>query len=95
MASHNHRLRSTINTDSVGMLGGDMFARIRQYADYLNEKRESYKLTGYDFCKVKRRFVCSCWNYKCKRCILILFLRKDDNLLRTMPTDQVRSSDCM
>lgn len=41
----------------MGMPGGDMSNYIRRYANYLNEKRDAYKLTGYDFCKIKRGFV--------------------------------------
>ena len=37
--------------------GGDMTSYIRRYATYLNEKRDAYKLMGYDFCKIKRGFV--------------------------------------
>ncbi|CAF0758331.1 unnamed protein product [Rotaria sp. Silwood1] len=54
MASHNHRLQPAAYLDRMGMPGGDMSNYIRRYASYLNEKRESYKLMGYDFCKIKR-----------------------------------------
>ncbi|CAF0978826.1 unnamed protein product [Rotaria magnacalcarata] len=54
MASHNHRLQPASYLDRMGMPGGDMSNYIRRYASYLNEKRESYKLMGYDFCKIKR-----------------------------------------
>ena len=57
MASHNHRLQPAAYLDRMGMPGGDMSNYIRRYASYLNEKRESYKLMGYDFCKIKRGFV--------------------------------------
>ena len=57
MASHNHHLQSTLYVDRNGMPGNDITAYIRRYALYLNEKRESYKLLGYDFCKIKRGFV--------------------------------------
>ena len=40
--------------DRTAMQGLDMSTYIRKYAFYLNEKRETYKLMGYDFCKVKR-----------------------------------------
>ncbi|CAF1025194.1 unnamed protein product, partial [Didymodactylos carnosus] len=54
MASHNHRLQPAVYLDRMGMPGLDMSSYIRRYASYLNAKRESYKLMGYDFCKVKR-----------------------------------------
>ena len=54
MASHNHHLQSAIFVDRLGMPGGDMSGYIRRYSNYLNEKREAYKLMGYDFCKIKR-----------------------------------------
>lgn len=54
MASHNHRLQPAAYLDRMGMPGGDMSSYIRRYANYLNEKRDAYKLTGYDFCKIKR-----------------------------------------
>lgn len=57
MASHNHRLQPASYFDRMGMPGGDMSNYIRRYANYLNEKRDAYKLTGYDFCKIKRGFV--------------------------------------
>lgn len=57
MASHNHRLQPAAYLDRMGLPGGDMSNYIRRYASYLNEKRESYKLMGYDFCKIKRGFV--------------------------------------
>ena len=55
MASHNHHLQSGVYVDRTGMMpGNDMSSYIRRYACYLNEKREAYKLLGYDFCKIKR-----------------------------------------
>ena len=57
MASHNHRLQPASYFDRMGMPGGDMSNYIRRYANYLNEKRDAYKLTGYDFCKIKRGLV--------------------------------------
>jgi hypothetical protein len=57
MASHNHRLQPAAYLDRMAMPGGDMSNYIRRYASYLNEKREAYKLMGYDFCKIKRGFV--------------------------------------
>lgn len=55
MASHNHHLQSAAWLDQGGMPGGgDMTSYIRRYATYLNEKRDAYKLMGYDFCKIKR-----------------------------------------
>jgi hypothetical protein len=56
MASHNNHLQSAIYVDRLGMPGGDMSTYIRRYSNYLNEKREAYKLLGYDFCKIKRGF---------------------------------------
>lgn len=57
MASHNNHLQSGIFVDRLGVIpGGDMSAYIRRYSNYLNEKREAYKLMGYDFCKIKRGF---------------------------------------
>jgi hypothetical protein len=35
--------------DKSGVQGIDMSSYIRKYAHYLNEKRETYKLMGYDF----------------------------------------------
>ena len=60
MASHN--VKFSVNPQMVMMAaatpgiqgGADMCSYIRKYAHYLNEKRETYKLMGYDFCKVKR-----------------------------------------
>ncbi|UJR35619.1 hypothetical protein I4U23_028369 [Adineta vaga] len=54
MASHNHRLQPAAYLDRMGMPGGDMSSYVRRYANYLNEKRDAYKLTGFDFCKIKR-----------------------------------------
>jgi phosphatidylinositol-binding clathrin assembly protein len=34
-----------------------MSVYIRRYAKYLNEKAHSYRLMGYDFCKIKRGLV--------------------------------------
>ncbi len=48
MASHNHRLQPATYLDRMGMPGGDMSNYIRRYASYLNEKRDAYKITGYD-----------------------------------------------
>ena len=56
MASYNHHLQSAVNVDRVAMPGNDMSSNIHRYAGYLNEKREAYKLMGYDFCKIKRGF---------------------------------------
>jgi hypothetical protein len=58
MASHNHLLQSTVSIDRSGIMSGnDMTVYLRRYAAYLNERREAYKLLGYDFCKIKRGFV--------------------------------------
>ncbi|CAF2374273.1 unnamed protein product [Rotaria sp. Silwood2] len=54
MASNNYHLQPSAMMDRIGMLGTDMLIYVRRYADYLNEKREAYKLMGYDFCKIKR-----------------------------------------
>ncbi|UJR10253.1 hypothetical protein I4U23_014463 [Adineta vaga] len=54
MASHNHHLQTNIFTDRLGMAGSDMTVHLRRYAAYLYEKRDAYKLMGYDFCKIKR-----------------------------------------
>ncbi|CAF4697727.1 unnamed protein product, partial [Rotaria sp. Silwood1] len=54
MASHNYHLQPAVMIDRMGMPGTDMLIYIGRYADYLNEKREAYKLMGYDFCKIKR-----------------------------------------
>ncbi|CAF0845233.1 unnamed protein product [Adineta ricciae] len=54
MASHNHHLQTSIYTDRLGMGGSDMTTHLRRYAAYLHEKRDAYKLMGYDFCKIKR-----------------------------------------
>ena len=56
MASHNHQLQSVMYVDRIGIVGGDMSTYIRRYSNYLNEKRESYKILGYDFCKIKRGY---------------------------------------
>ena len=87
MASHNHRLQPAAYLDRMGMPGGDMSNYIRRYANYLNEKRDAYKLTGYDFCKIKRGFV---------KTNSIVFINdifssssKDDGVLRTMPSEKV------
>ena len=57
MASHNHRLQPASYLDRIGIPGADMSNYIRRYANYLNEKRDTYRLMGYDFCKIKRGFV--------------------------------------
>lgn len=54
MASHNSKFILSNFMDRSGTQGIDMSSYIRKYAHYLNEKRETYKLMGYDFCKVKR-----------------------------------------
>lgn len=38
--------------------GYDMSPFIRRYAKYLNEKALSYRTVAFDFCKVKRGYVC-------------------------------------
>jgi len=53
MASHNSKFILN-NFVLTGVQGIDMSSYIRKYAHYLNEKRETYKLMGFDFCKVKR-----------------------------------------
>ena len=57
MASHNSKFILSTFMDRTGVQGIDMSTYIRKYAHYLNEKRETYKLMGYDFCKVKRGLV--------------------------------------
>jgi hypothetical protein len=54
MASHNSKFIINTYLNRNGPQGIDMSTYIRKYAHYLNEKRETYKLMGYDFCKVKR-----------------------------------------
>lgn len=54
MASHNSKFILNNFMDKSGIAGIDMSSYIRKYAHYLNEKRETYKLMGFDFCKVKR-----------------------------------------
>jgi hypothetical protein len=54
MASHNSKFTLNNFMDKTGVQGIDMSSYIRKYAHYLNEKRETYKLMGFDFCKVKR-----------------------------------------
>lgn len=54
MASHNSKFVLNNFMDKTGVQGIDMSTYIRKYAHYLNEKRETYKLMGFDFCKVKR-----------------------------------------
>ncbi|CAF1927216.1 unnamed protein product [Rotaria magnacalcarata] len=54
MASHNYHLQAPGIVDRMGMSSSDMFIYIGRYADYLNEKREAYKIMGYDFCKIER-----------------------------------------
>ncbi len=56
MASHNNLLQSAMYVDRLIMPGVDMSTYIRRYSNYLNEKREAYKLMAYDFCKIKRGF---------------------------------------
>jgi hypothetical protein len=91
MASHNHHLQSAMFVDRLGMPGGDMSGYIRRYSNYLNEKREAYKLMGYDLCKIKRglgkRF-----RLNSMRFFIDLFSRKEDGYLRTMPIDKVGDS---
>ncbi|KAI3386764.1 hypothetical protein SNEBB_004764 [Seison nebaliae] len=53
LASHSHKFNcATALERTVG--GMEMTQYIKKYGQYLNQKRESYKLAGYDFCKVKR-----------------------------------------
>jgi phosphatidylinositol-binding clathrin assembly protein len=54
MASHNSKFILNNFIDKNGIQNIDMTSYIRKYAHYLNEKRETYKLMGYDFCKAKR-----------------------------------------
>ena len=54
--------------DRTGVQGIDMSSYIRKYAHYLNEKRETYKLMGFDFCKVKRGFVYFSSNFNYQNC---------------------------
>jgi len=54
MASHSSKFYLNNFIDRNGTQGIDMSSYIRKYAHYLNEKRETYKLMGFDFCKVKR-----------------------------------------
>jgi hypothetical protein len=55
MASHNSKfVLNNFMDRTTGTQGIDMSTYIRKYAHYLNEKRETYKLMGFDFCKVKR-----------------------------------------
>lgn len=54
MASHNSKFALNNFMDRSGTQGIDMSTYIRKYANYLSEKRETYKLMGFDFCKVKR-----------------------------------------
>jgi hypothetical protein len=75
MASYNHHLQSAVYVDRLGMPGYDMSTYIHRYAGYLNEKREAYKLTGYDFCKIKRGFVDFILNIK-KKLIFGSILKK-------------------
>lgn len=56
MASHNSKFHLSTFVDKTSSQGIDMTSYIRKYAAYLNEKRETYKLMGYDFCKVKRGY---------------------------------------
>ena len=88
MASHNHHLQTSIYTDRLGMGGSDMTTHLRRYAAYLYEKRDAYKLMGYDFCKIKRGFVISV-PAEDKSDVFWSIFRKDDAVLRTLPTDNV------
>lgn len=54
MASHSSKFVLGNFVDRNNLQGIDMFSYIRKYAQYLNEKRETYRLMGFDFCKVKR-----------------------------------------
>ncbi|CAF0851421.1 unnamed protein product [Brachionus calyciflorus] len=54
MASHSSKFSLSNFMDRNNTQGIDMSSYIRKYAHYLNEKRETYKLMGFDFCKVKR-----------------------------------------
>lgn len=54
MASHSSKFLLSNFIDKSGVTGIDMSSYIRKYAQYLNEKRETYKIMGFDFCKVKR-----------------------------------------
>ena len=56
MASHSSKFSLNNFIDKSGVQGVDMSSYIRKYANYLNEKRETYKLMGFDFCKVKRGY---------------------------------------
>jgi len=42
----------------VTMSGLEMSSYVRAYAKYLHGKLSTYHLIGYDFCKVKRGWVC-------------------------------------
>ena len=57
MASHSSKFSLNHFIDKSGVQGVDMSSYIRKYANYLNETRETYKLMGFDFCKVKRGYV--------------------------------------
>ena len=52
MASHNSKFILN-NFVLTGVQGIDMSSYIRKYAHYLNEKRETYKLMGFDFSNLK------------------------------------------
>ncbi|RNA42078.1 phosphatidylinositol-binding clathrin assembly -like isoform X1 [Brachionus plicatilis] len=54
MASHSSKFILSNFMDRNNLQGIDMSGYIRKYAHYLNEKRETYRLMGFDFCKVKR-----------------------------------------
>ena len=68
MASHNSKFSLNNFMDRTGVQGIDMSSYIRKYAHYLNEKRETYKLMGFDFCKVKRGFVYFSSNFNYQNC---------------------------
>ena len=91
MASHNSKFILN-NFVLTGVTGIDMSSYIRKYAHYLNEKRETYKLMGFDFCKVKRGFVLIDLNINLKLKIIYrvdFFSRKDDGMLRTMNSEKL------
>lgn len=54
MISINHVL---MNGLFLFILGYDMSTFVRRYSNYLNEKASSYRVMGYDFCRVKRGYV--------------------------------------
>ena len=71
----------------MAMPGMDMIAYIRRYANYLNEKRDAYKIMGFDFCKIKRGSVGS--HARCEPDGCLFVFSKDDGLLRMMPAEKV------